>query len=503
MQRGRFLTPAPGEESEDEADVRQAPERVSTPPPDPPLQRPVPSSIPPAATDPRQPRQPAVVQEWEAIFHIDGRRGLQQAFYAYARAQLNDANKHEKWRLSNSKASWNYLLQDEKEGTNHVLTLLHTLPDFIILTLLRGELAYQRKKDAKVAKFVMDHMSLNNWPGIYINILHGHDGRWLSSKEMSTVLDTLDDYVDGDATGSPTALQKQIDQRISSWKRVGKKVRWLTSERAPTVLKDWIGNARETYCSNVADQTEPFISCPTEVGWAANVQGRCKAHMKNTGTTYIFGLLHAVLRSPPPHGPAFPSPLQVLLFPLWERNEVLCRVAEIVGSLLCHSYWYLGGFNSFFAGGFKWDADSSGLKDVTPPGSTKSNWTNSARIFWSRLEFDKPLIEEIQKRRDWDDAIYDATRIPELTAELEAVKKEKREKESEANAVRKACDKLEADNEKLQEKLDSSLNVSSTQRDREIEESLKDLSLVQEKLDNFNASSKQWFKHYNINVRKP
>lgn len=503
FQLGRFLTPAPGEESEEEADVsRQAPERVATPPPDPPPQRPVPSSIPQTGTDPTQPTQPAIVKEWEAIFHIDGRKGLQQAFYAFAKAELGDASRQEKWRTSNSSASWNYLLRDEKEGTNHVLSLLHTLPDFMILTLLRGELAYRIEKDTTVAKYVRDHMSLANWPGIYLNILHDHGGRWLSSQRMSKVLDILDQYVDGDGSGIPTAMQIQIDQRISPWKRVENRLRWLTSDRASTILKDWIQNARETYCSNVADLTEPFISCPTEVGWATDVKDRCKAHLRNTGTTYTFGLLHAVLRQPPPSGPGFPPPLQVLLFPVWKRDESLCRVAEIVGALLCHSYWYLGGLNPFFAGGFRWEADvTTGIQKVIPPASTQSVWANSARIFWSRREFDKPIIEEIQKRRDWSDVIYDATRIEELTAELEAVRKDKREKWGQVNAVNKEIDELKAEHKQLQDKLDTGLNVSSTQRDREVEECLEQMSLVQEKLDDFVATNQQRLKRY-IDFRK-
>ncbi|KAG6999584.1 hypothetical protein G7Y79_00034g070070 [Physcia stellaris] len=471
------FSPAPREESENEADGRPAPERVSTPPRDPPPSRPVPSSIPRAATDPAQPRQPEVVKEWEAIFHMNGRRGLQQAFYAYAKAQLRDANTQEEWRVIESNASWNHLLRDEKDGTNHVLTLLHTLPDFMILTLLRGELAYRCESDAKVATYVKEHMSLNLGPGIYLNILHDHDGRWLSSKEMSTVLDTLDAYVDGDGSGSPTTLQMQIDQAIYPWPRVGNKVRWLTSEPAPIVLKDWIKSARETYCSNVADQTERFISCPTEVGWAANVDDRCKRHLKNTGTTYIFGLLQAVLRSPPPIGPAFPPPLQVLLFPLWERNEVLCRVGEIVGSLLCHSYWYLGGYNPSFAGCFQWDDDTASLQDVTPPQSTRAIWINSLRVMWSRLEFDKPLLEDILKRHDWS-------------------QDEKREKWGQLNAVNKERDELEAERRKLQAEADVNLNVSSTQRDREVAEALKGLSLVQKKLDNVVSDNKEWRKHF-------
>ena len=210
--------------------------------------------------------------------------------------------------------------------------LLHFLPDFMILALLRGELAYRYENDAEVTSYVNDHMSLEDLPGIYISVLHDHDGRWLSGDDMFKALDILEQYVEGDGSSDPTSLQIQIDSQLSDWAAEEKKIRWLPSDRAKLVLKDWIQNARKIYCSNVTDSTEPFLSCPTEVGWAVEVKSRCKQTLTNTDAPYIFGLLNAVLRQSQPDGPGFPPPLQVLLFPVRKRDELLGRVAEIVGS---------------------------------------------------------------------------------------------------------------------------------------------------------------------------
>lgn len=46
----------------------------------------------------------------------------------------------------------------------------------------------------------------------------------------------------------------------------------------------------------------------------------------------------------------FPEVWQLALFPVWERDPKLARIAEVVGSILCSSYWCYGGLNIIEAG---------------------------------------------------------------------------------------------------------------------------------------------------------
>lgn len=63
-------------------------------------------------------------------------------------------------------------------------------------------------------------ISLSNWSDDYINILHGQGDHWLSSKDRFRFSDILNEYVDGDGSGVPTAFpiltvqcKKELDRR--------------------------------------------------------------------------------------------------------------------------------------------------------------------------------------------------------------------------------------------------------------------------------------------------
>ena len=101
-----------------------------------------------------------------------------------------------------------------------------------------------------------------------------------------------------------------------------------------------------------------------EVGQAIRVSHRAKDHLENTGTNAMFGFMNAWTRyrciTP------FPAPAQFLLFRVWRKDNNLLNMAEIVGSILCSSYWYMGGLNPQMAGGGTFaDKDIDDLSFVT------------------------------------------------------------------------------------------------------------------------------------------
>ena len=209
-------------------------------------------------------------------------------------------------------------------------------------------------------------MKLDVTPGIYANFLHSADGSWLSSSDVEKLITTMENYMVVEPSGEPRRDQSALDERFSKFTAQSgqSKIRWLpgkagTPTRAEVMIRQWISLTRETHCNNPTDPHTAFPTTPSEVGWSVNVLSRCREHMMTTGTTYIFGLLSTICRSPRPGGFGFPGPMQVFLFPIWTRDERLCRTAEIVGSLLCRSYSYLGGTNVWHAGGMQWDTEGS------------------------------------------------------------------------------------------------------------------------------------------------
>ncbi|KAL8646124.1 MAG: hypothetical protein Q9226_007007 [Calogaya cf. arnoldii] len=93
-------------------------------------------------------------------------------------------------------------------------------------------------------------------------------------------------------------------------------------------------------------------SVPFEVGWSQNIRTPIADHEGNASTTSIFGFSNAITRLPKEKGGLglTARPFSAALFPIWNDDEELARVGEILGSMLVGSYWFHGGYNSTYAG---------------------------------------------------------------------------------------------------------------------------------------------------------
>ena len=432
--------------------------QMSLPPPSPPPLRVWPSERPPPSrSDPRgsNPMRPPIVNHWVAVYNIEGRRGIQEEFYKFAQMRLDslDSRILDGLTRSNERKSWELLLRDKEERTHLVATLLALLPDKVILALLQGELPIQCKEDPDVRRFVVKHMQPEETPGIYVNLLHNADFRWLSSQDVKALIARLERYLEVEPTGLPRADQRAVDTRFGVWNSESKKskVRWLQAGRAEGIIREWIETVMEIYCKNPTDTTTAFRMGPAEVGWAINIKARCKQHAINSSTTYIWALLNAICReSKSSGGFAFPKPMQLVLFPIWERDEMLCKVGEVVGSMLCSSYWYLGGLNCFHAGGMNWDQEGGNRPEADLRPKSSHKWSDNFRRVQQRLDFIRPLDEETLKARRLDDAyaesekskgVEDKTR--DLSIRLERAREECEDLEAKVEATRTSL-KLDA-----------------------------------------------------------
>ena len=348
-----------------------------------------PSEKPPITrSDPENPIRDELILDMEATFQAKGRIGMQEVIYAYVEKRLQKLNdpKLDARERANEEQSWRHLIKDRDDETYHVGTLLQLLSDLILVPLLRGELAYEICNNTKVREFYEKHMQVTRFtatPCIYMNLLHDRNEMWLSSESMSKLIKMLERYITIEANEESRSNQIAIDACIfdpSKPKSGDFKLRWFLDKseerRSKAVIQEWIDLAKKRYCTAPTDPATKFKMGPIEVGWAFNAYTRAAVHRNNTSTTYIFGLLNGICRARPPLGFSFPEPTQLILFLLWDRNENLCKVGEVLGSLIAASYWKMGGANCWYAGGFKWDNEFGNDDSMYFPSSTSFSETS-------------------------------------------------------------------------------------------------------------------------------
>ena len=216
--------------------------------------------------------------------------------------------------------------------------------------------------------FVNNQMGLVETPGIYLSLpnygkdkgkvssmvcnttftkqllIFAAEGKCLSGRQLKGVLADMDDYYED----SPADEDKnrKIDAFFTGAKEIAER-RWGKDETSKTTAKDWIGRVKEMYLQGLpdADLDERFTRCLAQCGWGNNIALQAAAHTTNVDTTDLFAPYNALTRRV-----GFEAPLQLTLFPIWKKKAELCRVAEIVGHILCSAYWFEGGLNTYWAG---------------------------------------------------------------------------------------------------------------------------------------------------------
>ena len=151
-----------------------------------------------------------------------------------------------------------------------------------------------------------------------------------------------------------------------------------------------------------------------EVGWAQDINTRLKAHVNKNSTTPLFGLVNAISRqSTAEGGAAFPPPMQLVFFPIWKDDPELKKIGEILGSVLCSSYWIYGGLNYAWAGG---------SVNVTADNPEADTWANSAENFNSRIN--KKGVPDFARLIALGEHAASARQRPTAKAKEQALRKE-------------------------------------------------------------------------------
>ncbi|KAI4143855.1 MAG: hypothetical protein LQ341_002797 [Variospora aurantia] len=377
--------------------------------------QPDPPSFTPDSTDPSPDNPFRTIRQVRLFncFKAVARSGIARFLY--------DECKEESQNQERLSSSWGKILRDRDDFEHNIELLLSMLPDPVIESLIKGTFAHDVEHVDKVKIYYQTYMRSSGYPGIYLNIIaypkvaigpQTYPGRWLSPRQVGRLCDAYLAYMDN----SNRILNDAIDGQFGG--KAGSR-RWAENDRQITVGKAWIEEVRRQYCDNIApnDMDKHHVKAPTEIGWALNVKNRIPQHAENSSTTPIFGYNNALTRLPTNKGGlGFTwKPLSAVLFPVWRRDHATAEVAEILGSLLTGSYWYLGGYNGFFAGGMKKHEDDDKVE----------RWNMAEDNAKARLEYCNAPDELIRKFADisenleWYKARHeDAESLNELKKQL-------------------------------------------------------------------------------------
>ncbi|KAL8973753.1 MAG: hypothetical protein Q9197_002001 [Variospora fuerteventurae] len=412
----------------------------------------LPSTLPqPLQVDPEDP----LALAWQ--------RTLWYAFENFGRVGIA-VEMHKKAANANRHASWDKVIADEASQKASILIMLMGLTDDVIRSLIRNTLPHDITQSTELADFVRHWMQKREAPSIYCMAIASDitpvltvlgprprrdPGSWLSPDQTRQLVGKCKDYY----TDAPNAqaLNRAIDswQRTVPWAERGRK--WTSQSSA-----EWLRCFRDLYCTNIdpAKASTGWAKCPFEVGFAVNTVGRLRQHAINSKTNSLWAPVHAISRLPAnvpnASGFGFPAPGQWELFPLFEDDEPYAQLAEIVGSLLCSSYWFEGGLNPVHAG------SASLSRSVESWRQDDSRWNRQVITLANRLECAQyPDIEH--DRFDTLRRALDALRSQkDDEAETARLKLKMQEQKEEENAVKEKWKKelreLGALNKRLEER---------------------------------------------------
>lgn len=355
-------------------------------------------------------------------------RRMMDAFIAHQRRGLRDEIVEEarrKWSSigkGSKTSSWYAILEDEEvEKTCYTSRLLMQLPDCIIKSLIQNTLPSDYTNDSEVKSFVIRHMrTCIPYAGIYVNIptrspgpgslpLSGVPGKgeFLSSDEAERLIQRVELYIANKPADSLD--NSDVDFCFTTPKFAPE--RKFCSKSPNPKWQEWLQEFRSIYCRNVpvSERSTHFQRCPMEVGWSQDVQKRLRDHRENGSTTAIFGVVNAMTRQQANKGGfGFPEVWQLALFPVWKRDSKFARVAEVLGSMLCSSYWCYGGLNISEAGYSTITTTTAEFDDIL--------WEESIREAYKRFKWYGYPEEELQFWLDTHRMLEAKEDLPQLKA---------------------------------------------------------------------------------------
>lgn len=433
--------------------------------------------------DPEVPVQTSFQRAMLDGFKTRGRYGLQLKIYQEA---LNNHARN---------SSWYSIIEDKEKSIGHMHQLLMLLPDCIIVSLIKGTLPYDywQGQDEELKSFVDHYMTpRSDYVAIYVNIstnarppgykavhstIADNAGKWLSANQVKKMLQRVDTYRKNDG-------QDMVENSSIDWHLKG--VPKVSMERKhtgrPENMDAWQSALKKQYCTNVppADADRPFLRCLQEVGFSIHGMQRLKEHIENEKTTTLFGLVNSITRQKSAQGGfEFGKPWQLILFPLWKKDDQLARVGEVLGSILCSSYWFWGGMNIELAG-------YSLFKKQGGPVCSNVLFTESLRATHKRLKDWKLVDLEWARLIRSDDNVDCLAGLHQAKQSFEDQEKRSSAVSQDLAATRKRLAKAKAEHDELRKAFEDQLSanrISRTTTSKHVEELLDAAQTIASALD--------------------
>ncbi|KAL8758962.1 MAG: hypothetical protein Q9184_003767 [Pyrenodesmia sp. 2 TL-2023] len=381
-------------------------------------------------SDPRQPCRRTRQRRMINALMDDGPLGLRKVLYDEAK----DYRKDLEVQGLGVDDDIEVFLADQDNNEHHTITYLLSLPEDVTESLIKGTLPYDASQGpASIRDFCRLYMRPVHCPGIYGNWLAGQgpsafggytdqSGRYLSTTDIESALGRFEVYL----AETDLVFNAKIDKQFR--KPGTKDCPWANTDASKDKCREFIAWQRYIHCKGTDAQKldEPHWHCPTEIGWAQDVDVRVREHENNGNTTYCFDFMNALLRlSKDDGGFGFGETFSLLLFPLWKKDDRLAHVGEILGSLLTGSYLPYGGYNadlrcSLTDNDPRWDTAKRNLDDrlikLQQPDTFKAN----------NLAFRQKWLTYIKKAQSED-------RLSRVVEEIKEVSTEYEEREGEVD----------------------------------------------------------------------
>ena len=396
--------------------------------------------------DPRNWLQDKHQLEMLEAFGVADYTGLQEYIVEKARSQVSSE--------SNPPRSYEMIVEDWDNGIHHIYELLRLLPPAVIRSLIANTLPYDIIHDSEVKRFYEAHMAINEsspCAGIYAQwIAHARDpmiahdpeerGKFLSSTQVETMLHLAEGYLDNEPASK--AVNDSIDRTYNqNWRSSSQRAKPAKDETLRKA-REWIDIVRRQYCTGIdpSKANEAFVRVPMEVGWAHDIKKRIGGHNTAAGTPILLYLVHAIKRKTWTLSTLVKNGALVFPVPV-EEDTPLYKIAEILGSLLCSSYHFHGGYNTHLAG------DSN----TTMPSEDDPVWYTSEEAYLSRLKWGH-LDDERNFLNEQHENLARARELPAMRKAHADEKAAYEERVEALNAETKKLDKLRLEYDQLKAK---------------------------------------------------
>lgn len=294
---------------------------------------------------------------------------------------------------------------------------------------------------------VQSELKIDTASGIYVNIIHlpqyrldptmntqnyerhPHAGRSLTLAQLMHVTNKMELYLDDSRESNEYA--KEVDHQKSYTKKLDYGQgdhRYSLNDSQQRKITGWIETIREIYGDKydqivAADPDDPLLHTPMarcfmEVGWSQFVQRRLTNHLTHEGTTNLYGLFEAILEREYGDTKFRFTVSQWHVIQLTSSDHA--QIGEILITLLCSSFSFIGGLNYSPPGQFNSDAlDVDNQRDQV---------VRNQRRLWEGRQIMKNLAIDKEKVNRTTRLEKNKLALPDLEKAVVEIDKEKAEK---------------------------------------------------------------------------